>query len=127
TKRKGHQTVDLPKPCPEIEPRGEEGGPALARHSAPEPLLAEAPVPQEDCPPVTRLTHPLAVIGQLPPDLLAAFNSAIHFATTSHCIRTIVLTGGSPGRQDAVRVEKMVRTLEAQWNECRAAILGVVN
>ena len=62
------------------------------------------------------LTGPLAPVGDLPPDLLKAFNGAVLLATHADSIRTAT---------DALPIVAAMNAIVAGWNEAKAAILAV--
>ncbi len=78
--------------------------------------------------PAACLTYPLAVIGPLPPDLLAAFNAAVYHTTLANGIRRLL--AGPPAAQGDPAlglVAQWIEQLRSGWNENQAAVLAVVN
>jgi hypothetical protein len=72
---------------------------------------------------------PLATIGPLPPDLLAAFNGAVYLAGTANSIRRLLDTApaGCLSQETVRAVIAMVDQLRAVRNACNAAIAAVTN
>jgi hypothetical protein len=94
-------------------------------------------MPDDSSPPfgdVTKLPFPLAATGDLPPDLLAAFNGAVYLATLADTVQRFCswqhcdnprLSALAAADANLVRAE--VQNINAQWNNARAAILAVTN
>jgi hypothetical protein len=77
---------------------------------------------------IVDLTFPLAEIGELPQDLLSAFNGAIYCAQTAEGIFVLISStdpayaGDTPGT-----VVRLLEALKTQRNACREAVLRVTN
>jgi hypothetical protein len=70
---------------------------------------------------------PLATIGPLSPDLLAAFNAAVYLAGTANTLCTLLSLDG-PEPQEVVRgIISIVDSVRAVRNACNAAIAAVAN
>src|SRR5262249_53327003 len=77
---------------------------------------------------VTDLTFPLAEIGDLPSELLAAFNGAVYCAHVASAIFDVI-RHTHPRHADDIppQVVPMLENLDAERNACRAAVLRVAN
>jgi hypothetical protein len=71
------------------------------------------------------IPYPLAEIGPLPRDLLAAFNSAVSLARNAQTIRNLVEMPTSP--DNARMVAQSEQEASDAWDDCRQAILSVTN
>jgi hypothetical protein len=88
----------------------------------------------QQCADVTKLAFPLAPTADLPPDLLAAFNGAIHLATLANTIQKVCAWEhcndpelSALAQADAEVVKAQVLNFNGQYNNVRAAILAVTN
>jgi hypothetical protein len=76
--------------------------------------------------PVTELSYPIADIGPLDRDLLAAFNAAVWSAMTAYAVQSI-LAGCVNDQAEAAPIVSMVGALWKQANWCRDAVRKLAN
>jgi hypothetical protein len=75
--------------------------------------------------PFTQIAFPVAEIGALPPDLLAGFNGAVFCAAVADGIKQIYQMPPADGMRDILTMN--IEHLQRDRNDCREAILAVVN
>jgi hypothetical protein len=84
-------------------------------------------IPEDSYQSVGTQSFPLAAIGELPPDLLSAFNVAVFLASTAMGVSGILSTGIPIERKVVDAVVSMVGTLRSEKIAGRRYIMSVAN